>query len=66
MSDEEPAARRFQGDHVTRYGPVSFALAFVQAMRKRGELSQVPSVRTSITAASDDTVMTVRIASTFR
>ncbi|MFZ5440358.1 MAG: hypothetical protein ACOZQL_10135, partial [Myxococcota bacterium] len=43
----EPADTRFAKDHVTRYSPVSFALAFVHEMRKR-ELSHVPSVRTAI------------------
>jgi Mg-chelatase subunit ChlD len=50
-SDEEPAASptsRFQGDHVTRYTPISFALAFVHAMRKREGVSHVPSVRTTV------------------
>lgn len=39
---------RFARDHVTRFTPISFALAFVQAMRKRGEVSHVPSVRTAV------------------
>lgn len=49
MSDEDPAATaRFKGDHVTRYTPISFSIAFVQAMRKRSEVSHVPSVRTAV------------------
>jgi Mg-chelatase subunit ChlD len=51
MSADSPSAEvtgRFAFDHVSRFTPVSFALAFVHAMRKRTELSQVPSVRTAI------------------
>ncbi|MBA3539233.1 MAG: hypothetical protein H0T79_06365, partial [Deltaproteobacteria bacterium] len=48
MTDQAPDAAAFAGDSVTKYTPITFALAFVRAMRTRGELSHVPSVRTSV------------------
>ena len=49
MSDDElRETPRFARDSVTRFSPVTFAIAFVSAMRKRKELSQVPSVRTAV------------------
>src|SRR6185436_5123658 len=49
MSDDEVRETpRFAKDSVTRFSPVTFAIAFVSAMRKRKELSHVPSVRTAV------------------
>jgi Mg-chelatase subunit ChlD len=47
MSVDETVWSRFPGDHVTRFTPISFSLAFVHEMRKR-EVSHLPSVRTAI------------------
>ncbi len=38
----------FTGDHVTRFTPITFGLAFVRAMRERDGISHVPSMRTSL------------------
>lgn len=47
--DDEPELEpAFEGDAVTRFTPITFALELVRAMRKRSGLSQVPSVRTTI------------------
>jgi len=49
VDDDQPTAtHRFSGDRVTRHTPISFALAFVHAMRKHDGLTHVPSVRTAI------------------
>ncbi len=49
LADDEPEpVAAFEGDAVTRFSPVTFALELVRAMRKRSGLSQVPSVRTTI------------------
>ncbi len=49
LADDEPEPEAaFEGDAVTRFTPISFALELVRAMRKRSGLSHVPSVRTTI------------------
>lgn len=49
LADDEPEpVAAFEGDAVDKFTPVTFALAFVRAMRKRSDLSAVPSVRTTV------------------
>ena len=49
LADDEPEpAAAFVGDAVTRFTPLTFALEFVRAMRKRKSLSHIPSVRTAV------------------
>jgi len=48
-ADDEPELESaFEHDAVVKFTPVTFALEFVRAMRKRRDLSQVPSVRTTV------------------